>query len=318
MTRHLIFLIEIGSDVGDHEKVNPRRVSRVFFSFPCLTLLSLRNKFRQYTVLHWGAKYGNVEIVKIFAGKYKVDVNGKTVSNPLRFRSSDDAIGLKGPLTQTRAVGLLDQCQSIKRIIISLFYFHGYRFAGFAWTQNGGYTPLHISAQFGHKDLFKLLIEVYKADPNVRDYSGRTAEYYLIVKEQKENGGVTLRTVKGRKKQSDKDLGFLRIGSFNVRVKKTTEAFSNFLGVGNNTCSIVNPVDPFVDKVHKGWGSADNVNKDGAGPKGYLTRKKSKRALDSGLSSTPTTPKTPTRSFSSLARNDSDSDSAGFDSNWKN
>lgn len=31
----------------------------------------------------------------------------------------------------------------------------------------------------------------------------------------------------------EKDLGFLRIGSLNVRVKKTTEAFSNFLGVGN-------------------------------------------------------------------------------------
>lgn len=34
---------------------------------------------------------------------------------------------------------------------------------------------------------------------------------------------------------AEKDLGFLRIGSLNVRVKKTTEAFSNFLGVGNGT-----------------------------------------------------------------------------------
>ena len=33
----------------------------------------------------------------------------------------------------------------------------------------------------------------------------------------------------------EKDLGFLRIGSLNVRVKKTTEAFSNFLGVGHGT-----------------------------------------------------------------------------------
>lgn len=37
---------------------------------------------------------------------------------------------------------------------------------------------------------------------------------------------------------TEKDLGFLRIGSLNVRVKKTTEAFSNFLGVGSgNTTS---------------------------------------------------------------------------------
>ena len=34
---------------------------------------------------------------------------------------------------------------------------------------------------------------------------------------------------------AEKDSGFLRIGSLNVRVKKTTEAFSNFLGVGNGT-----------------------------------------------------------------------------------
>ncbi|XP_017843556.1 uncharacterized protein LOC108600466 isoform X8 [Drosophila busckii] len=40
--------------------------------------------------------------------------------------------------------------------------------------------------------------------------------------------------IKARKKHTiEKDLGFLRIGSLNVRVKKTTEAFSNFLGVGN-------------------------------------------------------------------------------------
>lgn len=46
----------------------------------------------------------------------------------------------------------------------------------------------------------------------------------------------------------EKDLGFLRIGSLNVRVKRTTEAFSNFLGVGNNS-----------EKIHKTWGSADNI-----------------------------------------------------------
>lgn len=55
----------------------------------------------------------------------------------------------------------------------------------------------------------------------------------------------------------EKDLSFLRIGSLNVRVKRTTEAFSNFLGVGT---AAVNPSEP-AEKVHKGWGSADNVNK---------------------------------------------------------
>ncbi|XP_076272599.1 ankyrin repeat domain family member sosondowah [Rhynchophorus ferrugineus] len=226
----------------------------------------LVNKKVSHTVLHWGAKYGNADIIKIFAGKYKVDVNGKT-----------------------------------------------------------GYTPLHISAQFGHKEIFKLLIEVYKADTKVRDYSGKMAEYYLISKEQKETGGILLRKMKGRKKQTEKDLGFLRIGSLNVRVKKTTEAFSNFLGVGNS--GTVNPSDSPGEKMHKGWGSADNVNKENimGAPKGYIARKRSKRAIDSGLSSTPTTPKAPTKNYSSTSlpltnfNNDSDSDSAaGFDSNWKN
>ncbi|KAJ8924745.1 hypothetical protein NQ315_000898 [Exocentrus adspersus] len=190
-----------------------------------------------------------------------------------------------------------------------------------------GYTPLHISAQFGHKKIFKLLIEVYKADTKIRDYSGRTPEYYLLAKEQKEGTGITLRSeyirdkseheIKGRKKQSDKDLGFLRIGSLNVRVKKTTEAFSNFLGVGGGS---VNPADAVTEKVHKGWGSADNVSKaEMAAPKGYVSKKKSKRMYESGGSSTPSTPNTTTKNFTSMNCNDSDSDTAaGFDSNWKN
>lgn len=55
----------------------------------------------------------------------------------------------------------------------------------------------------------------------------------------------------------EKDVGFLRIGSLNVRVKKTTEAFSNFLGVGGGS---INPLDTTVEKIHKGWGSADNLS----------------------------------------------------------
>lgn len=74
---------------------------------------------------------------------------------------------------------------------------------------------------------------------------------------------------------AEKDLGFLRIGSLNVRVKKTTEAFSNFLGVGGNSnlqygnnSNDVNhrvlhargsvPISAF-DVIHKTWGSADNI-----------------------------------------------------------
>ncbi|XP_044748919.1 ankyrin repeat domain-containing protein SOWAHC isoform X2 [Coccinella septempunctata] len=221
----------------------------------------LVNKKDPFTanVLHWGAKHGNAEIIKIFAGTYKVDVNSKT---------------------------------------------------------NGGYTPLHIAAQFGHKDIFKLLIEVYKANSNVRDYSGRTPEYYLLAKEQtgpKNN----VRKIKRGKKQSDKDLGFLRIGSLNVRVKKTTEAFSNFLGVGSGS---VSSLDGAADKLHKGWGSADNVNTQEImqAPKGYIGRKKSKYSSGSISNSTPTTPKQSRGMHVQLGNQDSDSDTAaGFDNQWK-
>lgn len=53
-------------------------------------------------------------------------------------------------------------------------------------------------------------------------------------------------------------------------------------------------------------------------PKNYNTKKKSKRTHDSGGNSTPSTPKSTSKSFYAAA-NESDSDSAaGFDSSWKN
>jgi hypothetical protein len=67
-------------------------------------LVNRKDPFTAYTVLHWGAKHGNPKIIQMFAGKYKVDVNGKT---------------------------------------------------------NGGYTPLHLAAQFGHKNIFDLLVNHY-------------------------------------------------------------------------------------------------------------------------------------------------------------
>ena len=54
---------------------------------------------------------------------------------------------------------------------------------------------------------------------------------------------------------AEKDLGFLRIGSLNVRVKRTTEAFSQFLGVATSSSASSSN----NEKIHKSWGSADNV-----------------------------------------------------------
>lgn len=35
------------------------------------------------TALHWGAKHGNLDIIKLIAGTYKVDANTRTVSKLL-------------------------------------------------------------------------------------------------------------------------------------------------------------------------------------------------------------------------------------------
>lgn len=71
----------------------------------------------------------------------------------------------------------------------------------------------------------------------------------------------------------EKDLGFLRIGSLNVRVKKTTGALSHFLGVGTSSHHHQNRLQPpqtirssappssfeHFDRLHKNWGSDNDV-----------------------------------------------------------
>uniref|UniRef100_A0A182V4M3 Uncharacterized protein n=1 Tax=Anopheles merus TaxID=30066 RepID=A0A182V4M3_ANOME len=149
--------------------------------------------------------------------------------------------------------------------------------------------------------------------------------------------------IKARKKHSEKDSGFLRIGSLNVRVKKTTEAFSNFLGVGTNQTRIpptairssAPPDTLFIDKLHKSWGSADNIQKEDSAmppPKyGPVKKRRQKRDIEYDPSndhfsqSVPTTPSQIRAPVGPLSENpdgesmgDSDSDTAcGFDSNWR-
>lgn len=106
----------------------------------------------------------------------------------------------------------------------------------------------------------------------------------------------------------------MRIGSLNVRVKRTTEAFSNFLGVGQSS-----------EKLHKSWGSADNiqqVDRHMMPPPKFapIKKRRSKRAQDFAMShSMPSTPPSESRTSSGeAAAVDSDSDTAcGFGSNWQ-
>ncbi|XP_031776447.1 ankyrin repeat domain-containing protein SOWAHC isoform X3 [Apis florea] len=231
------------------------------------------------TALHWAAKHGDENIVKLIAGTYK------------------------------------DYIKSVNE------------------TSNGGYTPLHIAMQFDHENIFNLLVQVYAANQEIRDYSGKKARQYLVSQE----AAVSQDTFR------KKDLGFLRIGSLNVRVKRTTEAFSQFLGVATSSASSNH------EKIHKSWGSADNVQLDQKmmPPPKYapIKKRRSRRAQDFSSSrehqaaSQPTTPllqgkvsrssqqmhrrPTSTTAVGSAAsktqqNNDSDSDTAcGFDSAWR-
>ncbi|XP_053664706.1 ankyrin repeat domain-containing protein SOWAHB [Anopheles marshallii] len=237
-----------------------------------------------YTALHWAAKHGNEDVVKLVAGKLKADVNART---------------------------------------------------------NGGYTALHIATQFGRNDIFELLCNVYKADRDLLDWSGKKPLEYQ--KQMTSVSDSTFSKIKARKKHSEKDSGFLRIGSLNVRVKKTTEAFSNFLGVGTHQTrmpstairSSAPPDTLFIDKLHKTWGSADNIPKEDSAmppPKyGPVKKRRQKRDIEYDPNSEhfsqsmPTTPSQVRAPVGTLSENpdgesmgDSDSDTAcGFDSNWR-
>ncbi|KPJ09160.1 Ankyrin repeat domain-containing protein 57 [Papilio machaon] len=186
-----------------------------------------------------------------------------------------------------------------------------------------GYTPLHIAIQFRNENVYNLLVDVYDADPNVRDWSGRKPRQYLVRMDTSLSPGSY------RKKE-----GFLRIGSLNVRVKKTTEAFSNFLGVGATRSSAYVPksirerdLDRRSDdgeQLHKSWGSADNIPKNDKQmppPMSNKVRRRGasgRRNVGSHSRSTPSTPDQPRAQIGVSEERDSDSDSAaGFHSAWK-
>ncbi|CAH4038494.1 unnamed protein product [Pieris brassicae] len=187
-------------------------------------------------------------------------------------------------------------------------------------NERSGYTPLHIAMQFRRENVYRLLVEVYNADPNVRDWSGKKPRHYLV------HMDTSLSPGSYRKKE-----GFLRIGSLNVRVKKTTEAFSNFLGVGATRSSAYVPksarereLDRRSDDSDqlKSWGSADNIQKEDKmlPPINSKVRRRGasgRRGVASHSRSTPSTPDQP-RAQIGVDNGDSDSDTAaGFHSAWR-
>ena len=58
--------------------------------------------------------------------------------------------------------------------------------ASVAVKSRGGYTPLMIAAIHQKTEAYNKLVELYGADPEVRDYSGRKAKQYLLQHSQPE------------------------------------------------------------------------------------------------------------------------------------
>ncbi|XP_050683198.1 uncharacterized protein LOC126978447 isoform X1 [Leptidea sinapis] len=223
--------------------------------------------------------------------------------------------------------------------------------------QNGGYTPLHIAMQFRHENVYRLLVEAYDADPNVRDWSGKKPRQYLVYMDTSLSPGsyrnldavrspsllsvVTLEEIYSPHLHLSSNTSlvytpskkerFLRIGSLNVRVKKTTEAFSNFLGVGATRASTYGHKSASLERRSedgdqlKSWGSADNIQKESKiMPPPGSTNKVRRRGTSGRLGvtshsrSTPSTPDQPRAQMGVNEEGDSDSDSAaGFHSSWR-
>jgi ankyrin repeat protein len=57
---------------------------------------------------------------------------------------------------------------------------------------HGGYTPLHLACQYGHQEVFDLLVKAYGADPRVRDNAGKTPRQYMMAHEQASMGTLSM------------------------------------------------------------------------------------------------------------------------------
>ncbi|XP_066938020.1 uncharacterized protein [Macrobrachium rosenbergii] len=181
-----------------------------------------------------------------------------------------------------------------------------------------GYTPLHVAAMYNRTEVFDLLVH-FGADLNMRDYSGKKARTYNTINSTVSHD--TQKRIIQRRNSVKEAAGFLRIGSLNVKVRKTTEAFNNLLSRDVEA------------RLHRTWGSSDSLpdadkeSKSMPPPKfGPIKKRKTKKDRDfvaprpvSAYSAlAPTEPISPTSGTGMPPVNaDSDSDSAyGFGSEW--
>ncbi|KAL7047843.1 hypothetical protein ACKWTF_003120 [Chironomus riparius] len=173
--------------------------------------------------------------------------------------------------------------------------------------------------QCGRNDIFELLCNVYKADRDILDWSGKKPLDYQ--KQLTSISALSFSKIKSRKKVSEKD-SFLRIGSLRIG-----NLLGHTKGHHNNhnfiQRSSMQPPSSLDIKVHKNYGSVDNVSLphsiEMGPPKHSVKKRKQKREHNEHTmnqsQSMPTTPNLESRH--KRGSDESDSDSAyGFNDNW--
>ncbi|CAF4750283.1 unnamed protein product [Pieris macdunnoughi] len=149
--------------------------------------------------------------------------------------------------------------------------------------------------QFRRENVYRLLVEVYNADPNVRDWSGKKPRHYLV------HMDTSLSPGSYRKKR-----GATRSSAYVPKSARERE---------------LDRRSDDSDQL-KSWGSADNIQKEDKmlPPMNSKVRRRGasgRRGVASHSRSTPSTPDQP-RAQIGVDNGDSDSDTAaGFHSAWR-
>ncbi|KAH8378920.1 hypothetical protein KR009_002088 [Drosophila setifemur] len=300
-------------------KANYQELAKMASEYPELVKLQVS------TALHWAAKHGNEDVVKLIAGSYKADVNARTGYTPLHlatqfgrdnifellwnvYKANRDIMDWSGnkPLDYSRqrsSVSASTCSSEYLKYFLSSEVNNNYHMGFYETTLGSGGNDTVLGGTLGSaltrgkkrsqmlyatvsggssggggavsrtqsmmvqrrpkkpsvQSLFRPVSEDKDKDSDLvpcdlegqpvpfRGASTRRKESFLRKTFRATAGGSRRQSkdvvtnppqheIKARKKHAiEKDLGFLRIGSLNVRVKKTTEAFSNFLGVGNGS-----------------------------------------------------------------------------------
>jgi len=203
----------------------------------------------------------------------------------------------------------------------------------------GGYTPLHLACQFGHQEVFDILVKAYAADANMRDNSGKKPRQYMksvIGAYGLHNlSNDTFRQLKDRRRNRSRQLadknsgGILRFGSLSVKVKKTTEAFNNYFNSSDkkhsnsNSNLSSNDSQPYSLPTI-GFGPDEDTSASAKMPPpkfAPIKKRRSKRAADfmhiskASISAPVSQETSPIKEEDSSRHSDSDGD-YGFDSQW--